>query len=294
MPANTALHYIRWRVRFRCNAQQEDLPFIRGIASDWVGTPEYYYGPPRPIARNTTLFQYTISGCGRYKDEHCQCDLPPGTGFLRSRANQDCAYFYPPEAREPWIHIFLGITGCQSITDAMITRFGPVVHLPAYAPIIARLLAYERHDGQTLELGLGEAAELTFSLLAALIDAMSRGTETLPHTRLVHTARRMIYEQRESGLTVEGLALRLGVSCEHLCRVFKQETGHTVLWHIQHEKIRLASEWLAASRFNVSEIADRLGFSSPSHFIRVFKKFTGVTPGQFRRHPQPFVFSFPV
>lgn len=50
---------------------------------------------------------------------------------------------------------------------------------------------------------------------------------------------------------------------------------------------RLAHNLLLHSEFNVAEVAHRLGFSETSSFVRSFKRWYGMTPGQYRRQPEP-------
>lgn len=44
-----------------------------------------------------------------------------------------------------------------------------------------------------------------------------------------------------------------------------------------------AKQFLHGSRLSVSQIADMMGFQYPQHFIRLFKKQTGLTPGEYRQ-----------
>jgi AraC family transcriptional regulator len=48
-----------------------------------------------------------------------------------------------------------------------------------------------------------------------------------------------------------------------------------------------AQQLLAQADTPIAQIADLLGFTSQSHFTRVFKQFTGRTPSDFRRQKEP-------
>ncbi|GAA0380634.1 helix-turn-helix domain-containing protein [Paenibacillus motobuensis] len=69
-----------------------------------------------------------------------------------------------------------------------------------------------------------------------------------------------------------------------LSRLFKQETGITVSDYIQRQKIEEAKKLLAFSDASPLHTASLLNFHDQSHFTKVFKKYTGLTPKQFKNH----------
>jgi len=83
-------------------------------------------------------------------------------------------------------------------------------------------------------------------------------------------------------ITVEDLAEVLGVSASYLSRLFKKETGDSVSIYIRRQKIEMAKHLLQYSEFSMIEIANRLSFSSQSHFIQQFREIVGMTPKKYR------------
>ena len=83
---------------------------------------------------------------------------------------------------------------------------------------------------------------------------------------------------------VEDLAKTLFISRTHLASKFKQETGMTLTDFILGEKIEEAKRLLRYSDKSLPLIADYLGFSSQSHFTRIFKKYSGKTPTEYRKN----------
>lgn len=75
-----------------------------------------------------------------------------------------------------------------------------------------------------------------------------------------------------------------------LSKKFKQETGFSITDYIHQERIKEARSLLEHSDYSISEIGYHLQYGSQSYFSSVFKKFSGVTPQQFRgqlKQPQP-------
>ena len=83
---------------------------------------------------------------------------------------------------------------------------------------------------------------------------------------------------------VDDLAKTLFISRTHLAWRFKQETGMTLTDFILGEKIEEAKRLLRYSEKSLTLIADYLGFSSQSHFTRIFKKYSGKTPKEYREN----------
>ena len=78
------------------------------------------------------------------------------------------------------------------------------------------------------------------------------------------------------------MAEELYLSRPYLSAKFKRETGQTLTDYILREKTEEAKRLLRWSDKSASAIASYLGFSSHGHFIKVFKKYAGLTPQEYR------------
>jgi AraC family transcriptional regulator len=83
--------------------------------------------------------------------------------------------------------------------------------------------------------------------------------------------------------TVPELAARCGLSERYFAKLFREQTGCTVVQYIQSSQIAKAKAYLLETDLPLKEIAFRLGFSTPSNFSAAFRSATGVTPGEFRK-----------
>jgi AraC-like DNA-binding protein len=82
---------------------------------------------------------------------------------------------------------------------------------------------------------------------------------------------------------ISELADILHVSLEYLSALFKRTEQITISEYIMNEKVKLAQNLLVYSEYSLVDISMYLGFSSQSHFGRVFKKYTGLTPNDYRK-----------
>ncbi|WP_343667995.1 helix-turn-helix transcriptional regulator [Chitinophaga sp.] len=93
------------------------------------------------------------------------------------------------------------------------------------------------------------------------------------------------FEQKLS--TYAGL---LNVTQNHLNDTVKAVTGKTPGTHIHERIIKEAAQLLVHTQLTIAEICYRLNFSDQSYFIRFFKRYTGLTPRQFRLHTPGKIF----
>ncbi len=91
-----------------------------------------------------------------------------------------------------------------------------------------------------------------------------------------------IYTHINENLSLESLADYVNLSSSYLSRLFNQEMGVSISTYIRGQKIEKAKNLLKYSGYSYIEIANYLGFSSQSHFIHTFHKYTGMTPKKFR------------
>lgn len=89
-----------------------------------------------------------------------------------------------------------------------------------------------------------------------------------------------INEHIEEKITVSSLAGYCGLSRDHLAKIFKEEMGVNPSSYITGRKLEKAKELILGGKTN-GEICKILKFSSASHFITAFKKYCGMTPGEF-------------
>lgn len=79
------------------------------------------------------------------------------------------------------------------------------------------------------------------------------------------------------------IAERFYITKAYLCRLFKENTGISVIKYINSKKALDACEMLVSTNKSIDEIAVLSGFNSSEYFCRIFKNVTGTTPGNYRR-----------
>ena len=102
------------------------------------------------------------------------------------------------------------------------------------------------------------------------------------HSQMVRRVRDYVFAHISEQITTDALAKECGMNRTYLCKLFADETGMTVGKYVTHIKMEEAKRLMDITRKSIAEIAEYLGYSSQSHFQRVFKQHTGLTPGVYR------------
>ncbi|MDF2717911.1 MAG: AraC family transcriptional regulator, partial [Paenibacillus sp.] len=160
-----------------------------------------------------------------------------------------------------------------------------------------RFLAERGIDPEKLEggRGLGAQVELDGSQESgevrrqALIDYYRRIIEltSLPaHHKTGSTVASVVsYVEAHyrDNLNLDVIADEAGVSAKYMSKLFKEKTGVNLTDYISTVRIAKAKELLADTDMTVSAVAEEVGIYSRTTFIRLFKKYEGVTPNDYRR-----------
>lgn len=97
---------------------------------------------------------------------------------------------------------------------------------------------------------------------------------------------KVIVENMENDeLNVEFISQELGISRASLYNRLKALTGMGASEYVNKLRIEKAMELLRQTELNMTEIAERTGFSTSRYFSTAFKKYTGITPTQYKESP---------
>ncbi len=119
------------------------------------------------------------------------------------------------------------------------------------------------------------------------IDRHSREREADRHSHAVEMIKKYVADHIYAKISLNNVSRYVALSPNYVCRLFKRETGETVTACAQRTKVEAAKSLLLQSR-RVTEVAEKLCFTSESYFIKVFKKYTGMTTSEFIHQYQSY------
>lgn len=98
--------------------------------------------------------------------------------------------------------------------------------------------------------------------------------------RMVKEATRYLQEHFSEEVTVDQVADAVGFSKYYFSRGFKEITGRTLVDYLNVIRVSHARRLLASGKYNVSESAERSGFTNLSYFTKTYKRYMGNLPSR--------------
>ncbi|EIQ00271.1 DNA-binding domain-containing protein, AraC-type [Opitutaceae bacterium TAV1] len=172
-----------------------------------------------------------------------------------------------------------------------------IFHGPIPAPA-STLQAFDRLGERWNNGTARERASCRALLLEILVDLLGEQTGYLPKSdnsrnetgdaqrhlasRIRERLNRMLDDVKTARLPLEEELTKLGFSYPHLCRVFTHAYGISPLTYYNSMRMERAQLLLRDTLHPVNEIALKTGFASPAYFTRLFTKYTGRSPRDYR------------
>lgn len=168
----------------------------------------------------------------------------------------------------------------------------PVSKLPEIDSVTARLS--EAYQSSLQETDLDHPLELIVTgcicqLFASILQTRSYTTvpeisaENTRKTDQIKTVLEYIELHYSSSITLSDLARTANMNPKYFCRFFRSITHQTPMEYVNMYRIEKAAQMLHSTRLPVTDVCMECGFNDCSNFIKVFRKYKGVTPNQYRK-----------
>ena len=174
---------------------------------------------------------------------------------------------------------------CVELRDSYLSRIRPSLTAPQFVPELCAsevtwlgLRLYRSFAGETLaDL---ELEELCGDMLERV--SGSQLCEEKSRPAWLDRALELLHGSYRESLTLEEIAAQIGVHPIHLSRVFRKYYRCTMADFVNRLRVQFACRALSSSWADLALVASEAGFADQSHLGRVFKSYTGQTPGKFR------------
>lgn len=123
---------------------------------------------------------------------------------------------------------------------------------------------------------------LTAVLSSVFSPSLSENSKNASYSAEILQAISYIQENYSKKISLAAVADHVGLSSGYLCRIFKEETGVSINAYINNLRMTRAGELLADKNSYIKEVAVSVGFEDQLYFSRLFKRYYGVTPSEYR------------
>jgi len=126
-------------------------------------------------------------------------------------------------------------------------------------------------------------AKLEYDMAQEFVDLI-RKERTKMYPLPVARAIQFIHENIAEDISLINVATHISTSKEYLSTTFKKEVGYGVVEYIQAHKVEESKYFLELTHMTVGDIANMFSFCNAGYYSKVFKKFEGKSPIQYRRY----------
>lgn len=152
----------------------------------------------------------------------------------------------------------------------------------AYSFLNMVIYLIEKYYGREVAIWCSKMAEIDFDRISQnqfviFNGQKEHGDDTIKEVQLY------IEKNFEEKLSVDGLAKKFAISTRNFIRRFKKATHNTPFEYIQRVKVEVAKKSFETSTHSINEVMYNVGYNDEKAFRKTFKKFTGLSPLEYRR-----------
>jgi len=103
-----------------------------------------------------------------------------------------------------------------------------------------------------------------------------------PQNRLIARMTGFVSENFRRNISVQDMADFCGVNPSYAGQLFRQHTGETFNTYLNRLRMQRAEKLLSATEMSIAEVARESGYRDYFYFAKVFRKYRGVTPSEYR------------
>lgn len=170
----------------------------------------------------------------------------------------------PNQAKDLYYKLFIALEDCRKQQQ-----------IPAQAPESWDIVDTLEHCFSYQELHQF-MAEQTDAYLSALQNAV-------PENPTIYLIKDYISKHyMNETLSVKDISAHVYLSTSYVCTFFKNETNQTLNQYLTEYRMEKAKQLLNDPRYKIADISSKVGYSDGNYFGKSFKKYTGVSPSEYR------------
>ena len=239
----------------------------------------------RPSGSSQFILIYCTDGQGEIHVNQNMQTITSGNYFIIPAG---CSHSYHADKRNPWSIYWIHFSGSKSAfffkyaNQSISIDHGKTSRKEARLELFWEIFSNLERGFSTETL---EFVNLCLPyLLGSFIHAgpFNSVTETKENDS-VDLCINFMLENLTKKLKVKDIALVIGYSTPHFCRLFLSKTGHSPIDYFIQLKIQRSCRLLDNSGLTVADVAYEMGFEDQFYFSRLFRKVMGMPPSEYRK-----------
>ena len=257
---------------------------LLGVGVTKVLPGEQFFMDDSGLVRPWYAAMYLVQGEGTYRSKQA--------GNLTVRAGDMFLYFpglwhsYRPTLETGWMEYWVTFDGSWAgwlLEQGILSPSSPIFHLGPNNPVEGMLSDLLDAVIEQPSPTHPELAARLYQILASAAGNASSASGGMLNPSDVMRARRYLEERTDQAVSISEMAVHLNMSPRNLHYAFKEATGDAPRHYHMRLRIAAAKGLLENRNLMVKEVASRLGFHDQYHFSKVFKRFNGMSPEEWRR-----------
>ena len=251
--------------------------------------PGHYYGP---TSRSEYLIHYVLSGKGIFQADGKTYHIGENNAFIIC---PDEVTFYQADEEDPWTYIWIGFGGAKAETClnyASLNRENRVGVFKCKNELVSYVKGMLNASKLTYANDLKREGYL-FMFLAALINESNaneqHNTYDYPYQTYVEHALEFIDNYYDKDIKVNDIANYIGIDRSYLTNVFKKIMHVSPHQYLINYRLEKARNLIKKTNLSISEVSERIGYSDPLYFSKLFKKYYNISPTEFRTQIEELV-----
>lgn len=269
-------------IRFFSSMPKTDL-FVQSI-----GYHNFNHIKPYKFLRSQSFYtlHIVLAGSGTLMVGEKTYDVGKGKIFVLP---DDIHFYYYPKNCDPWEYVFIEFNGEKAkeyVQQIGYSTQNPLFNCFTFAKLETMLFDFFNSANPSHF----KALALLHSLFDSTISAYE--TETRISEEKLATNVKTLIESRyfDPYFGVENIVHLTHFSHSYLCRIFKKQTGKTIVAYLNDRRMEQAESLLKNTDLTIVEIAQTVGYKEYTYFLMLFKKIHKTTALQYRKthkHNQP-------
>lgn len=204
----------------------------------------------------------------------CDIEMSGGDGFEMIRWIKEKAY--------PCVNIFLTCHAEFSYAQKAM-RLGVIDYIlkpviPGDFGVVLLKAIEALKEQEAIDRGRAYASRLA----AGCLEEGESKSSLNNNKEITSKIKKYIDEHLSYSITRQEIAECVFLNKDYVSRIFKEETGMSIVDYIIKKKIYVACELLSTTKLSVSKVAECTGYTHMPYFSKIFKKETGMTPNEYR------------